>query len=188
MNDSNRGFSLVLVLIIVAIVGILTFVYMQPKGETTELIRNGKLEEVPGPVQSTRKTEGTITREGDWSQYTTSEWVGFIFSYPSSWVLTEKAYNPNVSSKGLSEVKVEGDGYTVYFTTIGKGLDTGVDTRTRTEVIAGHEVVFYYEEGHQSFTAVVKDCANFGGVLISRSGAREITDKIITSLKCQVRE
>lgn len=185
MSIKTRGFSLLLIIIVLAAVAALGFGYLSfNKGETTEVIRNGKLEQVPGPVQSQREIEGTITTEGSWSRYTANDWKGFTFAYPSTWKLTERAYNPNVSSEGLSEVSVEGDGYDIRFSSVGKGLDTGVDTVSKTEVVSNHEVIFYSEKGYSAFRAVVSCSGRVGGVLYSPSGSREITDKIIASLKC----
>lgn len=152
----------------------------------TEYVNGTKVERVGQLTQFDRKTRGRIAAaEGGWSQYMTTDWDGFQFSFPSQWTVTEKEFNTEVvSTGGLATVEVKGDGYTVYFTKIGKDLDTSASTYSTPETLSGHEIVFYREKGYPAFTAVIKDCRGIGGVLVSRSGERAITDKIVSSVKC----
>ncbi|MBY0473079.1 hypothetical protein K2Q00_02200 [Patescibacteria group bacterium] len=145
-----------------------------------------KVEHAGQLTQFDRKTEGKIVALSDgWSRYTVDDWVGFGFSYPSHWVVSEKEFNTEVVPLGgLSTLKLVGDGYTVSFTKIGRDLDTGVNTYSVEEIISGHNVVFYREKGYSAFRAVIKGCSGIGGVLSSPTGTREVVDKIITSLDC----
>ncbi len=132
-----------------------------------------------------RETKGQITPvAGDLSQYTSSEW-GLTFQYPSNWKVVELNYNKETTGEeGLAAVRVTGDGYSLDFSTIGKDYPGGVDTITREYTIAGQKVQALEDVLGSGFTQGMPTCNGIGLTVVSPVSSKQITDKVIASVKC----
>src|SRR3989338_5228140 len=130
-----------------------------------------------------RKTEGQVTSVAKgWSQYTSDE--GPSFSYPSNWKLMEQKHR---GFPYLTSVEVEGDGYVVEFTTIGKGFPSEDNTQVGEYVVAGKKTKILENKYDTGFLLGIGTfCDSWSVRISSPSLSKEVTDKILASVECSV--
>lgn len=193
----NKYLVIGIVALLVAVGGGVYYYYTQSDQYAAKYGRVVSVEKGPSGVKTApeRKVEGqVIPSEDGWSLYTSNEW-GLTFSYPSSWKLTEQngsifVKNDKVISGGrLETVRVAGDGYGLNFSKFGKGIPTGVDTTSSTYQLSGRTVWVFQDREDPGYTAFIKFpvCSSgdgFGFVITSPTSSKEVTNKIIASIKC----
>lgn len=141
-----------------------------------------------------RDTKGTVVSIGDgWSQYTSnmSDQWGLIFSYPSHWELKERdsdIFLKNGERLGgsqlLEEIQLTGDGYSVSFNNIGRGIPTSLETTTSEHVINGKSTRVLEEPlSSEHVLLAVPVCGLSLEIIIPEDG-RGVANKIMSSVAC----
>ncbi|MBC7836523.1 hypothetical protein H7X87_01975 [Acetobacteraceae bacterium] len=154
--------KVVLGILVVLLVGGGIYFYSQKDSDATEI-------------------EGQITAAEDgWSQYD-NDTVGF--KYPSNWELTTSGRTMGTGPFG--SVHLQGDGYIVEFTTIGKGFPSEDNTQVGEHVVAGQKTKTLENKTEAGFhLGVGSFCGSWSVRISSPTNSKNIADRILDSIQC----